>query len=231
MKSFFHVLLAAAVLAAIPVPSRAERTRYLPADRDMRVVVEYGKPTRLVMPGRIRKVVPATRELSLKIDGGTLYIVPMSPDVRRLLWIEAGRRTYAVRVVEGSPRDETAVVVDARTGSPADRLVSPPPRGAAPTVCILRDLAGGRSCPGAARRVVSRKLYKDGFLEITAVETLTLGYLTGVRATVRNLLSTSLRLDARRFEFAGAVAVALDDQWLPAGDSTSLYLVVDRRLQ
>lgn len=226
----FGVVLSVFLLC---VPARAEKTRYLPAGRDMEVRLRFGEVTRVVFPAAVEKILPATQELSLKPDGKNLYVTPLMPGVSRILWITAGGETHALKVKEGEPADETVVVVSLRhEGSVEQTPMTRAETSVSPVACLLRDLAGGTSCSGAVRKRLSKIIYQDAFMKMVATETLSLGPLTAMKAVVSNLLPTALRLSARRFEFRGVVAVALEKQWLPPGDEgrTHLYLVVDRRL-
>lgn len=231
-RFFFLAPAFLALLLTTATPARAEKTRYVPVGGDISVRLKFGEVTRVVFPAPIEKVLPASRELSIKPDGASLYITPLAPDADRVLWVTAGGRVHAVRVSEGSPPDETVVLVSLESQTPPPSRLNAVGSASSPVACLLRDLAGGRSCPGATRKRTSKKIYEDAFMEIEARETLSMGYLLAVKAVVSNRLPTALRLDARRFEFNGAVAVAVEPRWLQPGKNgrALLYVVIDRRL-
>lgn len=236
MRRYVATALLAALVLMAACPARAERVRYLPVNEDLKVRLKFGEVTRVIFPDRVEKALPNSNILSIKMEGRSLYLSPMTPGAAKTLWVTAGGLTHALKVSEGDPADETVILVSLRDkpSSSAASGFSAGARTLSPAACLLKAMAGGNQCPGAARRARRATIYEDAFLKVLSLETLSLGPLTGLRALVLNKTSTPLRIDPRRFEFPGAVAVAVDNSWLPPGGEGSrstLYVVVDRRLR
>jgi hypothetical protein len=226
-----------AILLCCLVSTAAAGTRLVPPGSPAEARVAEGRTTRVVFPEEVRRVVPAIRNLSMMIDGRSLYLKPLAalPE-RRTLFVTTAGGVRELTLVFGEQHDTTVwIVSDRKGGGTAPRIRERPGFGNGPA-CLLRHLAGGPRCPGAVRSrppAGNEVMYRDGFLEIRARTVLGLGPWRAVAATVSNRLSRPLRLSAREMAFPGAVAVALERERLGVSGplrETTLYLVIDRRL-
>ena len=201
------------------------------------VRLAVGTPTVVTFPEKITAI-PTSADpeaLSLEIEGERLFVQSLREGFGAVLFVigESGR-LYLLKLVEHEPTDiEVQVVLPQkppRFGDPpaeSERVGRSPRRPRNPMRRLLVAMVKGESLPGAQVLAHDQELASSDYVEIRTTHLYAAGRFLGFIGVARNLTDKPLVLRLPEYQAPGLKAISADDETIPAGGETRVYLVVE----
>ena len=223
----FLLLLASSAQAA-----RLEMSTGEPVE----VRIAVGTPTVVTLPERITAI-PTSADpeaLSLEIEGERLFIQSLREGFGAVLFVvgQSGR-LYLLKLVEHETPDiEVQVVLPQappRFGDPPaeSERVGRPRRQGNPMRRLLVAMVRGETLPGVEVLAHDQPLASSGDVEIRTTHLYAAGRYLGFIGVARNLTQAPFVLRLPEYQARGLKAISADDETIPAGGETRVYLVVE----
>ena len=228
------VILSGLMLCLVPSvhAARMEVSTGEPVD----IYIAARAPTVVTFPERIRAI-PTSADpegVSLEAEGSRLFIQSRRQGFEALVFVIGDSdRMHLLRLVERNPPDTEVQLVLPKapprfgdeTGRPAGPGASRP-RGA-PIRRLLVAMLKGERLPGVEVLAHDQALAHTEDLEIRTTHLYTAGRYLGFLATARNLGAEAFVLRLPEYQAQGLKAIAADDETIPAGGKTRVYLVFE----
>ena len=200
------------------------------------VRIAVGTPTVVTLPEKITAI-PTSAEpeaLSLEIEGERLFIQSLREGFGAVLFVvgQSGR-LYLLKLVEHEAPDiEVQVIlpqVPPRFGDPPAESgrVGRPRRQDNPMRRLLVAMVKGETLPGVEVLAHDQPLASSGDVEIRTTQLYAAGRYLGFVGVARNLTNGPFVLRLPEYQAPGLKAISADDETIPAGGETRVYLVVE----
>ena len=218
-------------------PALAARLEMSTGD-PMEVRIAVGAPTVVTFPEKITAIPTSAdpQALSLEIEGGRLFIQSLREGFGAVLFVvgESGR-LYLLKLVEhDTPDVEVQVILpqapprfgdpppaaSGRPGRPQRRLGNPMRR-------LLVAMVKGETLPGVEVLAHDQPLALSEEVEIRTTQLYAAGRYLGFIGVARNLTDGPFVLRLPEYQARGLKAISADDETIPAGGETRVYLVVE----
>ena len=202
------------------------------------VRIAVGAPTVVTFPEKITAI-PTSADpeaLSLEIEGERLFIQTLREGFGAVLFVVGqSSRLYLLKLVEHEPPDiEVQVVLPqapprfgdpppaatGRPGRPQRRLGNPMRR-------LLVAMVQGETLPGVEVLAHDQPLALSEEVEIRTTHLYAAGRYLGFIGVARNLTDGPFVLRLPEYQARGLKAISADDETIPAGGETRVYLVVE----
>ena len=196
-----------------------------------------GTPTVVTFPEKVTAI-PTSADpeaLSLEIEGERLFVQSLREGFGAVLFVigESGR-LYLLKLVDHEPTDiEVQVILPQkppRFGDPpaeSERVGRPPRRPRNPMRRLMVAMVKGETLPGVDVLAHDQPLASSGDLEIRTTHLYAAGRYLGLIGVARNLTNESFVLRLPEYQAPGLKAISADDETIPAGGETRVYLVVE----
>ena len=224
-------------LLVLVSPALAARLEMSTGD-PMEVRIAVGAPTVVTFPEKITAI-PTSADpeaLSLEIEGGRLFIQSLRDGFGAVLFVvgESGR-LYLLNLKEHETPDVEVQVIlpqarprfgdpppaaSGRPGRPQRRLGNPMRR-------LLVAMVKGETMPGVEVLAHDQPLALSEEVEIRTTQLYAAGRYLGFVGVARNLTDGPFVLRLPEYQAPGLKAISADDETIPAGGETRVYLVVE----
>jgi hypothetical protein len=221
------VLLLLGLLLALPHTALAGRPVVYTGE-PLVVRLAPQQPTAITFPEPIAAVPTGAdpHQLSLELDGPRLFLQPLDPAVRGLLFaIGVSGRSYAVRFAVGTPAD-TEVVLTLPPPSVSGTPGQTPARAAVPWRSLLRAMLQGTPLAGVTEAPLTQDLGSVDRLRLTLIRVYTAGTLRGYVVEASNPTDAIRPVPVQTVTVPGLRALTAETDTIPARGTTRLYLVV-----
>ena len=226
------------LFVVLPVPSvdaaRVQVSTGAPVD----VLIAVGAPTVVTFPEKVTAI-PTSADpeaLSLEIEGERLFIQSLREGFGAVLFVvgQSGR-LYLLNLVEHEPPDiEVQLVLPQeppRFGDPppaASRRPSRPQRRVGnPMRRLLVAMVKGEALPGVKVLAHDQPLAMSSELEIRTTHLYAAGRYLGFIGKASNLTDGPFVLRLPEYQARGLKAITAEDETIPAGGETRVFLVVE----
>ena len=206
----------------------------------MEVRIAVGKPTVVTFPEEITAI-PTSADpeaLSLEIEGERLFIQSLREGFGAVLFVvgESGR-LYLLNLLEHEAPDiEVQVILPQappRFGDPpaahAGRPGRPHRRQGNPMRRLMVAMMKGKTLPGVEVLAHDQELASSDDVEIRTTHLYAAGRYLGFIGVARNLTEEPFVLRLPEYQAPGLKALSADDETIPAGGETRVFLVVEPR--
>ena len=202
------------------------------------VRIAVGAPTVVTFPEKITAI-PTSADpeaLSLEIEGERLFIQSLRDGFGAVLFVVGqSSRLYLLELVAHEPPDiEVQLVLpqapprfgdpppaaSGRPGRPQRRLGNPMRR-------LLVAMVKGERLPGVEVLAHDQPLALSEEVEIRTTQLYAAGRYLGFIGVARNLTDGPFVLRLPEYQARGLKAISADDETIPAGGETRVYLVVE----
>ena len=218
-------------------PALAARLEMSTGD-PMEVRIGVGAPTVVTFPEKITAIPTSAdpQALSLEIEGGRLFIQSLREGFGAVLFVvgESGR-LYLLKLVE---HDIPDVEVQVMLPQAPPRFGDPPPAASAspgrpqrrlgnPMRRLLVAMVKGETLPGVEVLAHDQPLALSEEVGIRTTQLYAAGRYLGFIGVARNLTDGPFVLRLPEYQARGLKAISADDETIPAGGETRVYLVVE----
>ena len=200
------------------------------------VYITAGAPTVVTFPERIRAI-PTSADpegVSLEAEGSRLFIQSRRKGFEALVFVIGDSdRMHLLRLAERDPPDTEVQLVlpkaPPRFGDETGRPAGPGASGrrGAPIRRLLVAMLKGERLPGVEVLAHDQALARTVDVEIRTTHLYAAGRYLGFLATARNLSAEAFVLRLPEYQAQGLKAIAADDETIPAGGETRVYLVFE----
>ena len=204
----------------------------------MEVRIAVGAPTVVTFPEKITAI-PTSADpeaLSLEIQGGRLFIQSLREGFGAVLFVvgESGRLYLLKLVAHETPDVEVQVMLP----QAPPRFGDPPPAGRGrpgrpqrrpgnPMRRLMVAMMKGETLPGVEVLAHDQELAASADVEIRTTRLYAAGRYLGFIGIARNLTQEPFVLRLPEYQAPGLKALSADDETIPAGGETRMYLVVE----
>ena len=226
-------------LSVVLFVSSAHAARLVVSSGDpVEVRIAVGTPTVVTFPEKITAI-PTSADpeaLSLEIEGERLFIQSLREGFGAVLFVvgQSGRLYLLKLVAHEPPEIEVQVVLpqapprfgdpppaaSGRPGRPQRRLGNPMRR-------LLMAMVKGETLPGVEVLAHDQPLALSEEVEIRTAQLYAAGRYLGFIGVARNLTDGPFVLRLPEYQARGLKAISADDETIPAGGETRVYLVVE----
>ena len=199
------------------------------------VRIAVGAPTVVTFPEKITAIPTSadSEALSLEIEGERLFIQSLREGFGAVLFVVGqSSRLYLLKLVEHEPPDIEVQVVLPKA---PPRFGDPPPVASGrpgrpqrrPMRRLLVAMVKGETLPGVEVLAHDQPLALSDDLEIRTTQLYAAGRYLGFIGVARNLTDGPFVLRLPEYQAPGLKAISADDETIPAGGETRVYLVVE----
>ena len=225
-----RLVLLSCLLLLVP-PALAARLEMSTGD-PMEVRIGVGAPTVVTFPEKIAAIPTSAdpQALSLEIEGGRLFVQSLRDGFGAVLFVvgESGR-LYLLKLVEHDTPDVEVQVVLPQAPPPVaqGRPGRSHRRPGNPMRRLMVAMMKGESLPGVEVLAHDQELASSDNVEIRTTHLYAAGRYLGFIGVARNLTQAPFVLRLPEYQAPGLKALSADDETIPAGGETRVYLVVE----
>ena len=226
-------------LSLVLFVSSAHAARLVVSSGDpVEVRIAVGTPTVVTFPEKITAI-PTSADpeaLSLEIEGERLFIQSLREGFGAVLFVVGqSSRLYLLKLVEHEVPDVEVQLIlpqaPPRFGDPppgaSERPGTPQRRLGNPLRRLLMAMVKGETLPGVEVLAHDQPLASSDDVEIRTTHLYAAGRYLGFIGKARNLTDGPLVLRLPEYQARGLKAISADDETIPAGGETRVYLVVE----
>ena len=229
--------LAALMIVLIHLASSAHAARLeVSTGEPVEIYVAVGVPTVVTFPEQV-KAIPTSADpesVSMEAEGSRLFIQSLRQGFGATVFvIGESDRLHILRLVEREPPDTEVLLVLPKApprfgeeASGAGRRGSNRPRGSPLRRLIVALLKGGK-LPGVEVLSHDQVLAQTEEVEIRTTHLYAAGRYLGFVGKAVNLTGEPFVLRLSEYQAQGLKAIAADDETIPVGGETRVYLVIE----